>query len=66
MARTPTDPSIVRGMRFQQRDWARMQKALKRMNAAGNLDMTEADFVRYAVREISDRVLDDKLAETAA
>ncbi len=65
MPKTTTEPSVVRGLRFPLRDWARIQKALKRLNAAENRDMTEADFVRYATRELTDKVLNDK-AEAAA
>lgn len=62
MPRT-TEPSVVRGIRFPLRDWTRLQRALKRRNTAENLDMSEADFIRHATRELADKVLDDKPAE---
>lgn len=58
MARS-AEASVVRGIRFPLRDWTRMQRALKRRNAAENLDMSEADFIRFAIRELCDKVLDE-------
>lgn len=68
MPRATTELSTVRNVRFPVRDWQRMQRAVKRMKSASaeNRDVTEADFIRLAMRELTDKWLEEKAAEAVA